>query len=195
MSLLDIVNPYTLYIKIAAAVIIVVGAFGGGWVVRGWKADSDVIAERENVIAQYEVKITDYKKELKKSDAIANEFFARWNKDRADTAKRITQLEEEIRNANLNEVKPREGEAANPDEPFNRNFVWLWNVPIDIANGVDGAKADAVAPPWADTTAARVSREDLLKNHTKLVDTCGAFKKRLDEIMKWDETTFQGGSP
>lgn len=195
MSLLDIVNPYTLYIKIAAAAIIIVGAFGGGWVVRGWKADSDVIAEREAVVALYKDKIEDYKKELKKSDKIADEFFARWNKDRADTAKRTAKLEEELRNANLNKVEPRAGETARDDEPFNRRFVWLWNVPIDIANGVGGGEADTGAPPWADTTAARVDREDLLRSHTKLVETCGTFKKRLDEIMEWDRITFQGGSP
>lgn len=195
MSLLDIVNPYTLYIKIAAAIIVIVGAFSGGWIVRGWKADSDVIAEREATVALYEVKIEDYKKELKKSDRIADEFFARWNKDRADTAKRTAKLEEELRNAKLNEVKPREGEAVNPDEPFNRRFVWLWNVPIDIANGVGGGEADTGAPAWADTTAARLDREDLLRSHGKLVDTCGAFKKRLDEIMKWDEITFGGSDP
>lgn len=195
MNLLTAVNPYMLYIKLAVAAAVIVGAFGGGWIVRGWKADSDIVAEREATVALYEDKIEDYKKELKESNRLADEFFARWNKDRADTAKRTAKLEEELRNAKLNEVKPREGEAVNPDEPFNRRFVWLWNVPIDIANGVGGGEADTGAPAWADTTAARLDREDLLRSHAKLVDTCGTFKKRLDEIMEWDRITFQGGSP
>ena len=195
MSLLDMLNPYTLYIKIAAVAIVVASAFGGGWVVRGWKADSDLALVREAVIASYETRIKDYKAELKESDKVANEFFNRWNKTRADSAKRITKLEEEIRNANLNEVKPREGERANPDEPFNREFVRLWNVPIATANGLKGGEADTGAPAWSDTTAARVDRKDLLDNHTKLIDTCGAFKQRLDEIMRWDRETFEGQSP
>jgi len=190
MGLLDKLNPYMLYAKLAAVALIAVALFSGGWIVRGWKEDAERVAEKEAVVAEYDKRITEYKDELAASEKRAGDYLARWSaqarKDEAANAK----LREEIRNANLNTVTPRPGESARTDQPFNREFVRLYNVPIRTVNGTGGGEANPGSPPGGDTTAARVDRKDLLSVHEHNIGKCLVWKRQLDDILKWDLETF-----
>lgn len=190
MSIIDKLNPYMRYIKIAAIAIVLAAAVGSGWTVRGWKENASRTAEKQAVVEQYQKDIADYKVNLETAEKRAGEYLAGWNKQAKKDAAEIAKLREEIRNANLNTVTPRPGESARLDEPFNREFVRLYNVPIRTVNGTGGGEANPGAPAGGDTTAARVDRKDLLDIHNDNLDRCRVWKRQVDDILKWDLETF-----
>jgi hypothetical protein len=192
MSILTKLNPYMMYIKIAAVAIVLAAAVGSGWTVRGWKENAARTAEKQAVVEQYQKGIADYKVNLEAAEKRASDYLNAWNAQAKRDAAANAKLREEIRNANLNTVTARPGEAARADEPFNREFVRLYNAPIRVLNGTGGGEATPGAPAGGDTTAARVDREDLLNVHSDNLDKCRVWKRQVDDILKWDRETFGG---
>ncbi len=190
--ILDKLNPYTVWIKLAIVAIVLAAVGYTGWTARGWKEDAARKEEAQAALIDYQNRVDEYKKELDNAEARAASYLEKWNKDAKRDAARIAALSEEIRNANVNTVTPRPGEAVRPSEPFNREFVRLYNAPIRVLNGTGGGEANPGAPAGGDTTAARVDRKDLLDVHTYNVDQCRLWKRQVDDILQWDKETFEG---
>jgi hypothetical protein len=185
MNILTSLNPYMLWIKIGVAAAVVAGSFTAGWTVQGWRCEAKdavrLVAEGEAV--GYEIK--DYKAERDALDKKNAQLRGTYQKDRAAWEVERAALQEEIANAPLNTITPREGDTAvAADEPFNREFVRLWNKPIKAVNdGPQGGAAPGLPAVAADTSAARVTREDVLNNHTTIVERYGQCKAQLNGLI------------
>jgi hypothetical protein len=185
MSILDTLNPYMLWIKVGIVAAVVAGSFTAGWTVQGWRCDAK---ESARLVAEGEavgVEIKDYKAERDQLDAKNRRLTSTYQRERANWEVERDMLQEEIKNAPLNTITPREGDTdVAAGEPFNREFVRLWNKPIKAVNdGPQGGAAPGLPALAADTSAARVTREDVLNNHAKIVERHAQCKAQLDGLI------------
>lgn len=179
-------EPYILYVKIAAAALVVALVFGAGWTVRGWRCDAAQTDLMRDQAEQRDEAIRDWKAtaeaEKKRADAKRGDYY----RSKAELEARLSGLEEELKNARLAPTPPP-GQELDPDLPFSREFVRLWNDAIHAANG---SPADPKAGPGVsgtDTSAARVTREDVLNNVKRIAGIYAGCKLKHDKIIEFEQ--------
>lgn len=189
-------TPYILWVKIAAVLLVLALAAGTGWKTRGWQCDAALKDAVQQELNDTHKLIGDYKKELVKQETFKDAQRADYQKQRNGLEARNRQLEEEIRNANLNTVTPRAGESLSADEPFNREFLREWNAAISGANAGGAAEAGP-GLLGTDTTAARITREDVLQNHRVITNLYADCKVKQGKVIEHDQKyrTPEGVTP
>lgn len=189
MILLDKLNPYMLYIKLALVAAVLASAGYGGWHLRGWKDDAARKAESDARVVELQGQIDDFVATQSNRKILADAQREGYTKQITTLAAKNRQLEEDLKNANLNTVTPAPGAASVPaDLPFNHEFVLRWNQPLrDLVEA--GVMSDpGLDLPPADTTVARVTREDLLRNHKQVVGLYGDCKVKQNKILEFYQT-------
>jgi hypothetical protein len=188
-------EPYVLYIKIAAVAVVLAGAATLGWTARGWKCDAALTQSMRAAAEATQEDIDEYKRNSAINESFNAKQRADYMKERATLRAKNTALEEEIKNAPLNTIAPRDGESLSSDEPFNREFLRLWNEPIRTANKTLRDPQDGPGVLGGDTTAARVTREDVLQDHRKIVELFSDCKVKQDYVLEFDKQyrPYMGG--
>lgn len=187
-------TPYMLWIKLAVIAVILAVTFGAGWTSRGWKCDAALKDAAEAALTAQAAAINDYKVELKKQETFKDQQRKAYIADKARLENRNRQLEEDIRNAPLNTVTARESESLNPDEPFNREYLRLWNNVVDFGNGLTGDPEARSDVSGADTSAARLTREDVLNHFKRVASLFRDCKMKQDKAIEFDRQQFQQGA-
>lgn len=179
-------EPYVLYIKIAAVAIVLSGATYLGWTARGWKCDAALTATAVQAVKDVEEEVGDFKRKAALEEGFRNGQRDRFTAENGTLKQRNAALEEEIKNANLNNVTPRAGESLRDDEPFNVAFLREWNAPILALSSVGGGPQDGFELLGADTRAVRATREDVLQHHRKIVGLYGDCKVKQNYVIEFD---------
>ena len=178
--------PYMLYIKLAAAAAVIAGSGYAGWKVRDWQCDAALTGALENQIAQTDERIKDYKRELAVQERFKDEQRSDYHTRKAALEKRLAALEEDLKNATLT-PQPSPDRALDPDRPFSREFVRLWNDAIRAANGASADPEARPGVPRADTSTAGVTREDVIAEVKKIAGIYAGCKLKHDKIIEHEK--------
>lgn len=175
--MLNFLNPYLLYIKLAicAAALVGTGWLVHSWDERGYKA-AQLVAERK-ATAEYEKSVKAYEAKIVELQQDADEAVGKYQSRIAVLATDNQKLQRSITNATSNQ----------PACSFTAGFGSVWNASIDKANGrVPAGTADTESAASADRGATDIDRAALLQNHDTLMQQCGRWKAQLDSIIEWD---------
>lgn len=187
-ALLNRLNPYMLYIKVGAAVVLALGSAYGGYKVTDlyWSAKYNAV-------------------ELARSEAVTASLTAARKADRAQAAvdrsvvsaheESAIQLDNSIRESRnrIQETKDEVYKPATEDRPFTIRFVWDFN---SLSNGgadrasVSGTTEDSSGVVKENAVIADVTRKDLLALHADQMSLCLGWKQQLDDIIAWDAKTY-----
>lgn len=176
-------------VKLAIAAILLAGAFVGGWKVESWRCDAAKEAAVTQALVTVNKDIDEYKAERDAKDRAKDVDRATYTKQRAGMQKHIDALEENIRNHahTYDTVKQDPREPSGPAEyPFNRDFLRDWNDALQPP-GSEAGGADRPGLLGTDTSAARVTREDVIRNHKRLAELYWDCKVKQDHVIDWDQ--------
>lgn len=179
-------EPYLFWIKVGIVAVVVGGAAAGGWTVRGWRCDAAKTQEVQQMLVDADEDRKDYLSRSALEQAFRDNQRNRYTTEISGLRATNAGLEERIKNANLNQVTPRDGESLRADEPFNVAFLRAWNDPIIALHQIGGGPEAGVELLGADTRAVRVTREDVLQHHRKIVGLYGDCKVKQNYVIEWD---------
>lgn len=167
----------TATIKLIVAAILLVAAASGGWVARGWKADSDQLEAVNAEAKKYAANVEALADGIQKISIVREQERQQTDLDHADFQRRLKHAkrtrEPMVECQPPNAVAPVavDGDAVR----FSPGFIRLWNEALDV--GLPAALR-AGGTESADTGADLPAVEDILDNLEENAKACNALRAR-----------------
>lgn len=174
-------NPYMMYIKIAAVVAILAFTFWGGHHVAFLSCEAGKTKAVLQAQALLEKSIKQYQKRLETLEGINS---ATVTENQAVKAKMKTdrsKFEKDLQNAT----------SKTGDVKLSVGYWRLWNGSNLRTNGsVPTGTPDTASTVEENNTITDRGLSDTLRNHDEVTQLCGEWKADLDSIFNWDVKTY-----